>query len=53
MTKHVNLTVLALASLVGLPAAGALASECTHGIAKTERWLQALPGSLLGRRSGH
>lgn len=52
MTKHANLTALALASLVGLPAAGALASECTDGIAKTGDGYKHCQGLYLGAGLG-
>ena len=46
MTKHVNLTALALASMVA--AAGASASECSDGIAKTADGYKHCQGVYLG-----
>lgn len=50
MTKHVNLTALALASMVA--AAGASASECSDGIAKTADGYKHCQGVYLGAGVG-
>ncbi|HEY6530635.1 MAG TPA: OmpA family protein [Cellvibrionaceae bacterium] len=52
MTKHAKFTALALATFVGLPSAGAVASECTDGIAKTADGYKRCQGLYLGAGVG-
>lgn len=53
MTKHAKLTALTLATLAGLPASGAFASECDQdGIAKTADGYKHCQGLYLGAGVG-
>lgn len=52
MTKHAKFNALALAGLIGLPAGGALASECTDGIAKVADGYKRCQGFYVGAGFG-